>query len=469
MQPIHKLVEVLSDRGQRGLDLERVYRHICREDLLIEAYAKIGKNDGATTPGIDGETVDGMSLDKIRHIAQILRDGDWIWKPVRRIHIPKKRGGTRPLGIPSWSDKLVQQMIKFILELYYEPQFSSLSFGFRTGLGCHDALHHVSYWNGTRWFIEGDISQCFDSLDHEVLLSILREKIHDNRLIKLIRTMLQAGYLEDWVYGNTFSGSPQGGVCSPILSNIYLDRLDQFVEQELLPRYNRGKRRRGNPEWQRLNNLINHRRDKWTAEEYKELVRQRRTVPSRDTYDPNYRRLHYVRYADDFLLGFAGPKAEAVEIKEQIREFLRTTLKLTLSESKTLITHASQGNARFLGYEVQVMSNDTKVTPGKGGGLMRCVNGNVGLYVPRDVIEAKVKEYSAKGKPARKNSLLNQSDFHIVSHYQAVYRGLVNYYRMAHNLSSRLNKLHWVLETSMVKTLARKHRCSSHCYGKSTK
>lgn len=460
MQRIRKLVEVLSDRGQRGLCLERVYRHICREDLLIEAYAKIGKNDGATTPGIDEETVDGMSLDKIRRIAEVLRDGDWVWKPVRRTHIPKKRGGTRPLGIPRWSDKLVQQMIKFILELYYEPQFSPLSFGFRSGLGCHDALHQVSKWNGTRWFIEGDISKCFDTIDHDVMLSILGDKIHDNRFMKLIRTMLQAGYLEDWVYGNTFSGTPQGGVCSPVLSNIYLDRLDKFVEQELLPRYNRGNKRRCNPEWRRLHNLINHHRDKWSADEYQELVRQRRAVPSLDTHDSNYRRLHYVRYADDFLLGFAGPKAEAVEIKEQIRDFLSTTLKLSLSESKTLITHASQGKARFLGYEVQVMSSNTKVSPGKGGGLRRCVNGLVGLYVPRDVIEAKVKEYSAKGKPNHKNALLYQSDFHIVSHYQAVYRGLVNYYRMAHNLPSRLNKLRWVLETSMVKTLAGKHRCS---------
>lgn len=460
MQPIHELVEVLSDRGQRRLSIERVYRHICREDFLVEAYAKIGKNDGATTRGIDSETVDGMSWDKIHRIAQVLRDGDWVWKPVRRLHIPKKSGGTRPLGIPSWSDKLVQQMIKFILELYYEPQFSPLSFGFRSGLGCHDALHQVSKWNGTRWFIEGDISKCFDKIDHQVLLSILGEQIHDNRFMKLVRTMLQAGYLEDWVYGNTHSGTPQGGICSPVLSNIYLDRLDKFVEQQLLPRYNRGSGRRWNPEWRRLNNLINHHRKQLSAEDYQELVRQRRAVPSRDTHDPNYRRLHYVRYADDFLLGFAGPKAEAMEIKEQIREFLSNTLKLTLSEEKTLITHASQGKARFLGYEVQVMASNTKVSPGKGGGLRRCVNGNIGFYVPRDVINAKVKEYSAGGKPNHKNALLFQSDFHIVSEYQAVYRGLVNYYRMAHNLATRLGKLRWVLETSMVKTLAGKHRCS---------
>jgi group II intron reverse transcriptase/maturase len=460
MQPIRKLVEILTDRGRRGLCLERVYRHVCREDLLIEAYAKIGKNDGATTRGIDGETVDGMSMDKIRHVAQVLRDGAWIWKPVRRTHIPKKRGGSRPLGIPNWSDKLVQQMIKFILELYYEPQFSKLSFGFRSGRGCHNALHEVSKWHGTRWFIEGDISKCFDKIDHQVLLSILGESIHDDRFLKLVRTMLQAGYLEDWVYGNTHSGTPQGGICSPVLSNIYLDRLDKFVEDVLLPRYNRGDTRRWNSEWRRLNNLINHHRDSLSAEKYQELVQQRRTVPSRDTHDPDYRRLHYVRYADDFLLGFAGPKSEAVEIKELIREFLSTTLKLQLSEEKTLITHASQGRARFLGYEVQVMASGTKVSPGKGGGLRRCVNGNVGFYVPRDVIEARIGDFSESGKPRQLAHLIYQSDFHIVSYYQAVYRGMVNYYRMAHNSASRLGKLRWALETSLVKTLAGKHRCS---------
>lgn len=460
MQPIRKLVEVLSDRGQRGLCLERVYRHVCREEFLVEAYAKIGKNDGATTRGIDGETVDGMSLDKIRHVAQVLRDGAWIWKPVRRTHIPKKRGGTRPLGIPSWSDKLVQQMIKFILELYYEPQFSKLSFGFRSGRGCHNALHEVSKWQGARWFIEGDISKCFDKIDHQVLLSILAERIHDDRFLKLVRTMLQAGYLEDWVYGNTHSGTPQGGICSPVLSNIYLDRLDKFVEEVLLPRYNRGESRRWNPEWRRLNNLINHRRESLSAEDYQELVQQRRAVPSRDTHDPDYRRLHYVRYADDFLLGFAGPKVEAGEIKEKIREFLSTTLKLQLSEEKTLITHASQDRARFLGYEVQVMASQSKVSPGKGGGLRRCVNGNVGFYVPRDVIEARIGDFSERGQPRQLAHLIYQSDFHIVSYYQAVYRGMVNYYRMAHNSASRLGKLRWALETSLVKTLAGKHRCS---------
>jgi len=462
MQLIHKLIEVLSDRGRRGLCLERVYRHLSREDLLVEAYAKIGKNDGALTKGIDGETVDGMSLDKIQTISQLLRDGDWIWKPGRRIHIPKKDGKTRPLGIPTWSDKLVQQVIKFILEAYYEPQFSRSSFGFRSGLGCHHALKEiVDRWKGVKWFIEGDISKCFDSIDHQVLLAMLAEKIRDSRFIKLVRTMLEAGYLEEWRYGETLSGTPQGGIASPILANIYLDALDKFVETNLLPRYNRGSKHRVNKDWERLNNKINHHRSKLTAEEYLGLVKERRTHPSRDPHDPNFRRLHYVRYADDFLLGFAGPKSEAEEIKVEIRDFLTERLRLSLSEQKTLITHATTEKARFLGYELRSMSSNTKVSPSKGGGLRRSVNGLIGLYVPKDAIESRCKAYMANGRPTQRTNLLHASDYQIVTRYQGVFRGLANYYAMAHNASKRLGRLRWVLETSLVHTLAGKHRCSA--------
>lgn len=460
MQHIHKVVEILADRGRRGLPVERVYRHLWSEDLLIEAYARIGKNDGATTPGVGSETVDGMSLEKITRIAQVLRSGDWQWTPARRVEIPKPKGGTRPLGLPRWSDKLVQQAIRSLLEPYYEPQFSRLSFGFRRGLSCHHALDHIRHhWVGTKWFIEGDIVKCFDRIDHSILLDALREKVHDQRMIKLIRKMLEAGYFEDWKYRPSLGGTPQGGVLSPLLANIYLDRLDQFVEHVLLPRYHRGQRRRENAAYGALARKVKSRdRHKLTGEEIKAVYRQLRSLPSQDMFDPDYRRLWYVRYADDFLLGFIGPKSEAEEIRGRIQEFLASQLRLELSLEKTRISHAQDEGARFLGYEIRVSHGDTKQTVNSHGTRKRSVNGNVALLVPRDVVVKRIRAFSRAGKPVHKTELTHLSDYSIVMLYQSQYRGVVNYYKMAQNISGRLNHLRRVMEVSLLKTLAHKHK-----------
>jgi group II intron reverse transcriptase/maturase len=187
-----------------------------------------------------------MSLAKIEAIIVALRQERYRWTPVRRTYIEKKGASKkRPLGLPTWSDKLLQEVLRLILEAYYEPQFSDHSHGFRPGRGCHTALQEIYHqWHGTVWFIEGDISDCFGSLDHSIMRSILAEKIHDGRFLRLIDGLLRAGYLEDWRYHQTLSGCPQGGVVSPILSNIYLDRLDQFIEQTLLPAHNREEQRK---------------------------------------------------------------------------------------------------------------------------------------------------------------------------------------------------------------------------------
>src|SRR5437879_10468316 len=196
------------------------------------ASGRLYLNHGALSPGVDGETADGMSLKTIGRIIDALRHERFRFKPVRRIYIPKKNGKKRPLGLPSWSDKLVGEVVRLLLEAYYEPRFSDLSHGFRPNRGCHTALSEVANrWSGTTWFIEGDIADCFGSLDHNIMLSTLAGDIHDGRFLRLLRNMLQASYLEDWVWHNTLSGAPQGGVASPILSNIYLDRLDSFVEK----------------------------------------------------------------------------------------------------------------------------------------------------------------------------------------------------------------------------------------------
>src|SRR3954454_15742922 len=375
MQNAETVLGVLRERGRRGLPCDELYRQMFNPQLYLAAYGRIYSNQGAMTPGASAETVDGMSLGKIERIIDAMRHERYRFSPVKRVLIPKKNGKLRPLGLPGWTDKLVGEVMRLLLEAYYEPRFSDRSHGFRAGRGCHTALREVANtWTGTTWLIEGDISDCFGSLDHEVMLSTLSEKIHDHRFLRLLRNMLQAGYLEDWVWNATLSGAPQGGVLSPMLSNIYLHRLDNFVEQVLIPDLTRGERRAPNPAYARMSAAISWARAKGDRARVRRLRQQRRNLPTLDPQDPGYRRLRYIRYADDHLLGFTGPKAEAEEIKRRLTDFLRNDLALELAQDKTLITHARTEAATFLGYEITVAHNDTKLTRGR-----RSINGSVQL------------------------------------------------------------------------------------------
>ena len=453
MQSAETVLGVLRERGRKDLPCEQLYRQMFNVDLYLMAYGRIYANHGAMTPGPDAETADDMSLDKIHKIIEAMRHERYRLRPVRREFIPKKNGKLRPLGLPSWSDKLVGEVVRLLLEAYYEPTFSDHSHGFRPGRGCHTALRAVERtWTGTVWFIEGDISDCFDSLDHNVMIEILGEKIHDNRFLRLIRNMLTAGYLEDWRYHETLSGAPQGGVVSPILSNIYLSKLDVFVETVLIPQYTRGARRKRNPEYWRIENRMRSARQRGDRDTARTLRRQLRQVPSRDPRDPGYRRLTYTRYADDHLLGFVGPQAEAEAIKDQLGRFLREELALELNPDKTLITHARTTAARYLGYEIIVQHRNQKITRGR-----RAVNGVVALRVPLDVIKAKCAPYRRRGKPWHRPALQNLDDFDIIQTYGAEYRGIVGYYLLAHDVW-RLDTLQWYAQTSMLKTLAAKYQ-----------
>lgn len=343
--------------------LEIIVKH---PDLWMQAYANIYSNDGATTKGIDSITQDGFSHERVKNLIKLLKEGKYFPKPSRRTLIPKANGKMRPISSASGDDKLVQEVVRMILEAIYEPIFSKDSHGFRPNRSCHTALEQVGTWTGTVWLIEFDIKGFFDNISHEILVEILKRKIDDERFIQIIRRMLRAGYMEQWKYHKTYSGVPQGSIVAPILANVYLDELDQFVTSL---EYNKGKRRAQNPTYGYLT-LKKHRLRKRIKERTKnkledlvslsyqreitELSRKQRLIPSQNPVDPNYRRLWYCRYADDLLIGFIGSKEEANTIKNKMEEFLSNNLSLELSIEKTGIRHAKTEGTTFLGYNVTI-------------------------------------------------------------------------------------------------------------------
>jgi len=455
MRIAQTVLTVIQERGKQRKSIERVYKLLFNRELYLTAYAKLYPNSGAMTKGSTDETVDGMSIQRIDKIIELIREEKYQWQPVRREYIPKKDGKRRPLGIPTWGDKLLQEVMRMILEAYYEPQFSEHSHGFRPNKGCHTALQEIKIWKGTRWFIEGDISKYFDTIDHNVLLDILSRNIHDGRFIRLVSNMLKAGYIEDWKFNQTISGTPQGGVISPLLANIYLNEFDNWIDEFMTPKYTKGERHKPNSDYRKLTDEIRKSKNIGDIKTAHQLVVKRREIPSVDTHDENYRRFRYVRYADDFLIGFTGSKAEAEEIKVEMKEYLMEKLNLTLSVGKTLITNASSQSAKFLGYEIKAQRANDYIDPlGRRG-----ANGAIALFVPANVIEETCRSYMRHGKVTHKNNLLKDDDFTIVQTYQQEYRGLVQYYILAQNLSW-FSKLYWYMETSLLKTLACKHRSS---------
>lgn len=460
MQTAENILQAVRKMGEKHTPLERVYRSLFSEDLFLAAYGKISRNKGALTAGSDDrDTVDGMSLERIRKVIAELRSERFRFTPARRIHLQKKSGGTRPLGLPNFTDKLVQETLRLLLEDYYEPRFRNSSHGFRHGRGCHTALAALKYqFKGAAWFIEGDIRGCFDNIDHDILMGILARDIQDGRLLNLIRMSLEAGYLEDWQYNRTYSGTPQGGILSPLLANIYLNELDAYIEDVLIPKYSRGKKRADNREYKRLSYAIQQAHKHGDTEKAKQLERQRRQQPSQDVNDPNFRRLYYVRYADDFILSYIGPKAEAEAIKEAIGTFLKEKLHLEMSPTKTLITHARTEYARFLGYAISVYHAEDKLSPRKGAlAKLRTQSGCVRLGIPMGKVDELVARYSHNGKTMHENELLRFTDATIVNVYQQRFRGIAEYYKYATD-RRRLQKLKYFMEVALTMTLACKHK-----------
>ena len=471
---------VLNSLNEHSKDssykFERLYRILFNEELFYVAYQKIASNGGSTTKGSDGRSIDGMSLARIETLIASLKDESYQPHPSRRVHIPKKNGKTRPLGIPAFEDKLVQEVVRMILEAIYEGHFETTSHGFRPKRSCHTALLHIQKtFSGAKWFIEGDIKGFFDNIDHDVLVGILRERISDDRFIRLIRKFLKAGYVEDWTFHNTYSGMPQGGIVSPILANIYLDKLDKYVK-EYIRHFDMGTKRRPGKE---SNDLANER--KRTVRKLKKvkdgtekaalvarlkaIEQERAAFPNGDEMDESYRRLKYIRYADDFILGVIGSKEEAQRIKEDIKSFLSASLALELSEEKTLITHTGK-SAKFLGYEITVTRNNHQRRDVQGR-LRRTYGKRVRLNVSMATLRDKLLEYGAMEiklrngkeiwKPKCRSGLIFNDDLEILDRYNRETVGFCNYYLIANNCVV-LHNFRYIMEYSMYKTFAGKYR-----------
>ena len=471
---------VLNSLNEHSKDssykFERLYRILFNEELFYVAYQKIASNGGSTTKGSDGRCIDEMSLARIETLIASLKDESYQPHPSRRVHIPKKNGKTRPLGIPAFEDKLVQEVVRMILEAIYEGHFETTSHGFRPKRSCHTALLHIQKtFSGAKWFIEGDIKGFFDNIDHDVLVGILRERISDDRFIRLIRKFLKAGYVEDWTFHNTYSGMPQGGIVSPILANIYLDKLDKYVK-EYIRHFDMGTKRRPGKE---SNDLANER--KRTVRKLKKvkdgtekaalvarlkaIEQERAAFPSGDEMDGSYRRLKYIRYADDFILGVIGSKEDALRIKEDIKSFLSESLALELSEEKTLITHTGK-SAKFLGYEITVTRNNHQRRDVQGR-LRRTYGKRVRLNVSMATLRDKLLEYGAMEiklrngkeiwKPKCRSGLIFNDDLEILDRYNRETVGFCNYYLIANNCVV-LHNFRYIMEYSMYKTFAGKYR-----------
>lgn len=462
MQKAETVLSILKQKSKQDEShrYDRIYRNLFNEDFFLRAYQKIHAKQGNMTPGTDGTTIDGFSRKQISQLIELLKWERYQPKPVRRTYIPKKNGKMRPLGIPAFADKLVQEVVRQILEAIYEPIFSDNSHGFRPNRSCHTALYQIkSTCRGTNWVIEGDITGCFDHIDHEILLKILSKKIDDGRFLELIRKFLKAGYLEFNQKYNSLSGTPQGGIISPILANIYLHEFDKFMEG-ISAEYTKGKQRRPYREYQILQYKRNRAKKKGNQEQADEYLRQMQNIPALDPMDKNYQRVKYVRYADDFVVCIIGSKATANEIKERIAGFMQKELHLELSREKTKITNLSDKRVRFLGYEITKPQENTKQVVDSIGRKKRSVNGTIQLVVPGDVVREKLKPFIKKGKPYQVGARVNLPVIEIISQYNAEIRGLYNYYCLATDVSTKISTFQYYHYFSMIKTIARKEKSS---------
>lgn len=413
--PIDVLNSLNSKAGNEGYHYERLYRNLYNERFYLLAYQKLQRKEGSIETGGNREIIGGMDLERVRRLIKKMKDHSYRPNPALHMDRENQKGKSYFYRGPSFEDKLVQEVVRLILESMYEPVFSDDSHGFRPNRSCHTALQQIrDTFADITWFIEGGVCSFYDSMDHSVLINMLRRRIHDEAFLCLLGKFLKAGYLEDWTFHHTYSGTPTGSMIGPILSNIYLNELDRYMGIRMKSRYHH---------------------------------------------------LRYVRYADNWLCGITGKKQEAEGIQADIRQFLSETLKLQHSEKKSLITSACH-MVRFLNYEVSV-SEHGNPSGSKNGPSEHSGSGMVKLYVPRQVWQKKLMAYGALEiryrngweifQPVHRTYLINRDDHEIVQQYNAEVTGLYHYYKIADN-ASVLSHFNYVMKFSLFKTFGAKYR-----------
>jgi len=478
---LKQMVEKCKNKDGRYGNLIQIIGSFSTVNL---AYLMVKSNPGISAKGVSNETLDGIDLKTLQKISKDIRSGAIKFSPVRRVLIPKPgKSALRPLGVSSPREKIIQKAIDLVLTAIFEEVFLDCSHGSRPNRSCHSALKHLQLNIGNAstysWVVEGDIKGCFDNIPHSMILKGLRRRVDCPATINLIKRILGAGYIlnEDLkkvgqkrakVHKSKI-GTPQGIVLSPLFSNIVLHELDVFIEDELKLKFTKGKQRRSNLVYRRLNYQIKKEKDR---KKKQKLVKQRLKVYSKDIYDPNFRRLYYVRYVDDWVILVAGSFKEAKVIRDQVSNKLKS-LGLTLNLEKTHVTSLRNGKCRFLGIDFFIRKNDDKHH--KPTTLVKKNNTTIKQrFAPRIILYAPILELIIKLKdkgfmkrsrlgeffPIGKSNCIPLTHPQIINYFNSRIRGILNYYSCVHNRNELWSIVRF-LNYSCALTLARKYKLKS--------
>jgi len=439
----HKLLKKLEN-NERANNLVTI---MSNRDFLVGCYLNIKTKRGNMTQSLSPETLDSIDMCWFNEVVHTFRNGKFTFQPSRRLYIPKPNGKFRYLTISSPRDKIVQEGMRILMECIFNVHFRESSHAFRPGRGCHTALNQIRYgFQRSNWFIKGDINQQYSSIDHNILVSILREKIQDEPFIDLVYKYMRIGYGEK---GDKITpmrlGLIQGGLISPILSNIYMHPFDEWMEDVLIPKYTIGKRKKANPE-------------------YTKMIRQHgravdKLISTTIANDVNFGRLTYVRYVDDFLIGVIGSKETCVKIKKEIKVFLEERLAMTLNIDKTYITHATTEKALFLGYDISCTpKSKMRIGYDSRKRLVRITTRTImNAPIKRVVERLRLKGFlNRKNQPTRCGRYINMDLWSIVKSYKLIERGVLNYYSMANNYGRLAARVHYSLKYSCALTISSK-------------